>query len=394
MSNNKIMMNDGNNTPAAITEFNRLASMYINGKISINDPEFISVLDNISNFISRSVLKKIWNKSYNNTVLEQRYSLEKAINIIATKSEDNIPVEYDYKQEVLADLLAMLNRIKANGRQVENFDLLKSFEHRTLNNRIIAQGCKRKKYKVEKTSLMRIIWKRSRRYIDSMNNKWNVSAFTYIDDYSEEDKHATDRIYYRFYKAADVGNNPNINDWKKVSNVISGLMLTARELSILRLRIGGYSEDDIADKLKCTRNAVHGACNRIRQKAIACGYSSHEILKHIDSITPVFYLLYNPTADIVYTCREKSTTISFMQMFNNMTDPPADIDYKIAHYACSVMYGKNRPYYTRKKAKFSEKFIISAYTPEGFKPVDTVYINFDFETVNYSITNNPVFEIA
>lgn len=57
------------------------------------------------------------------------------------------------------------------------------------------------------------------------------------------------------------------SDAERIDAILSGLRLTDKQMQVLKLRMRGYSERAIAQKLSITSNSVHGAMNRIREKA-------------------------------------------------------------------------------------------------------------------------------
>lgn len=390
-------------------------SAQICGKITDDD------VINLAIFLARALLKKLYIHSANKEIYNRRVELEKAISMLSRRGDDDdekpdiIPYAYDYVNQFVAEILA---------NQTAAATLLTEFTDYKPNKHVIAQG-KKTAALVETTETpLQVIWHNVRKYIDSQNIRADRSVYSYVslDDYSDDDDggvtYAADKIYYRFYKYTDVcdvvhsaiqrkktkDNVPkttaaaNIDDWIYIDNIIDALKLTKRELTMLKYRLQGLSENDIVTtmnkpkkrkdkktgeyitdkdgkiilfppKTPITRNSVHGALMRIRKKALAIGLTEKTISKYIDGITPSRYIITNTTT----ATTTKTTDFD-------------EIDYIIANMS-------SKRFTELKSAKcdgvFTEKIVIIGYTDDGEKTsTHYQYISFNFNSSipDYKIT--------
>lgn len=384
------------------------------GKITDDD------VINLATFLARALLKKLYIHSANKEIYNRRIELEKAISMLSRHDNDDdekpdiIPYSYDYVNQFVLEILQ---------NQTAAATLLTEFTDYKPNKHVIAQG-KKTAALVETTETpLQVIWHNVRKYIDSQNIRADRSVYSYVslDDYSDDDDggvtYAADKVYYRFYKYSDVcdvihsaiqrkkakDNVPkttaaaNIDDWKYFDNIIDMLKLTKRELTILKYRIQGLTENDIVTtmnkskrrkdkktgeyitdkggnimlfppKESITRNAVHGALMRIRKKALAIGLNEKTILRYIDGITPTKYIITNTTTT------ETTETTDYN-----------DVDFIIANMS-------NKRFTELKSAKrdgvFTEKIVIIGYTDDGKKTSEhfqTIEFNFNSTISDYRI---------
>ena len=374
---------------------------------------------NLAIFLARALLKKLYIHSANKEIFNRRIELEKAISMLSRHDDDDekpdiIPYAYDYVNQFVAEILA---------NQTTAATLLTEFTDYKPNKHVIAQG-KKTAALVETTETpLQVIWHNVRKYIDAQNLRADRSVYSYVslNDYSDDDDggvtYAADKVYYRFYKYSDVcdvihshiprkkakDNVPkttaaaNIDDWIYVDNIIDALKLTKRELTILKYRIQGLTENDIVTtmnkpkkrkdkktgeyitdkdgkiilfppKTPITRNSVHGALMRIRKKALAIGLNEKTISKYIDGITPTKYIITNTAT----TATTETTDFD-------------KIDYIIANMSSKRFIELRR---AKRDGKFSEKIEIIGYTDDGKKTSEhfqTIEFNFNSTIPDYRI---------
>ena len=386
------------------------------GKVTDDDDDVI----NLATFLARALLKKLYIHSANKEIYNRRIELEKAISMLSRRDSDDsepdiIPYAYDYVNQFVAEILA---------NQTTAATLLTEFTDYKPNKHVIAQG-KKTAALVETTETpLQVIWRNVRKYIDAQNLRADRSVYNYvsIDDYSDDDDddgvtYAADKIYYRFYKYSDVCDvihshiprkharddvpktttAANIDDWIYFDNIINALKLTKRELTILKYRIQGLTENDIVTtmnkpkkrkdkktgeyitdkdgkiilfppKTPITRNAVHGALMRIRKKALAIGLNEKTISKYIDGITPSRYIITN------------TTTATTAETTNH-----DEIDFIVSTLASKRFIELRR---AKRDGKFSEKIEIIGYTDDGKKTSEhfqTIEFNFNSTIPDYQI---------
>lgn len=359
------------------------------GKITDDD------VINLAIFLARGLLKKLYIHSANKEIYNRRVELEKAISMLSRRDDDDddvkpdiIPYAYDYVNQFVAEILT---------NQTTAATLLTEFTDYKPNKHVIAQNKKTASLVETTETPLQVIWRNVRKYIDAQNIRADRSVYSYvsIDDCSDDDDggvtYAADKIYYRFYKYFDVcdvihSQTPrkharddvpkitaaaNIDDWIYLDNIIDALKLTKRELTMLKYRLQGLSENDIVTtmnkpkkrkdkktgeyitdkngapvlfppKSPITRNAVHGALMRIRKKALAIELTEKTISKYIDGITPDYYCIKNVTAK-----EEEIRTVNY-----------EEIDFIIANMA----YNRFTELKQKKtKGKFTEIISISGY---------------------------------
>ena len=377
---------------------------------------------NLAIFLARALLKKLYIHSANKEIFNRRIELEKAISMLSRHDDDDddgekpdiIPYAYDYVNQFVAEILA---------NQTTAATLLTEFTDYKPNKHVIAQGKKTAALIETVETPLQVIWHNVRKYIDSQNIRADRSVYSYVslDDYSDDDDggviYAADKVYYRFYKYSDVCDvihshiprrharddvpktttAANIDDWIYFDNIIDALKLTKRELTILKYRIQGLTENDIVTtmnkpkkrkdkktgeyitdkdgkiilfppKTPITRNSVHGALMRIRKKALAIGLNEKTISKYIDGITPTKYIITNTAT----TATTETTDFD-------------KIDYIIANMS-------SKRFTELKSAKrdgvFTEKIVIIGYTDDGKKTSEhfqTIEFNFSSTIPDYRI---------
>lgn len=144
------------------------------------------------------------------------------------------------------------------------------------------------------TSGIREMYRAARRYIQDNRaartdaaNKHQYIEYQYsdFDDSNDElSEFSEDFVIYRRMPAVYSGTDDTAltdaiasdrGDADTVDTMIESLRLSEKEEKILRYRLRGYGEKATAKALGLTRNAVHGAMARIRQKALKCDFKNY-----------------------------------------------------------------------------------------------------------------------
>lgn len=140
------------------------------------------------------------------------------------------------------------------------------------------------------------------------------NGYTYIDDYViDGDTDSIDRVYYRCAKYADIGGNAgglysaDLVAYRDTDNIISRLGLTARQATVLNLRLAGHGYKSIAAYLNITQRGVAKQCELIAAKAEKIGFTPANIAAHaaelselyeLDGLTPVAVALDEKAARV------------------------------------------------------------------------------------------------
>lgn len=133
-------------------------------------------------------------------------------------------------------------------------------------------------YRDEQTTPMQETYRAVRRQI--MNSRAVQTdprnGYTYIEDYTQD---GLDEIYIRMGKYVDIGgydSNGNytagIESARTYESILEKLNLTARQATIIHLRMQGYGYKAIATYLGVTHSAIHSQLKRIAERAAAIGF--------------------------------------------------------------------------------------------------------------------------
>ena len=143
---------------------------------------------------------------------------------------------------------------------------------------------------VETTAIQQV-YKGVRRAIESTRAvQIAQNGYTYIDDFATDtESNATERIYRRFGKYADIGGAVVDYNGKEIAyttdrqtaqnfdTMLASLNLTARQMQVLQYRLKGYGYKAISTALGVTPHAIAKTCKAMQDKATALGITPHTI---------------------------------------------------------------------------------------------------------------------
>lgn len=248
-----------------------------------NSQEYVNSLYSLAYAVTFSVLTKCIDKNPTSYLYSLKRDVRKARE---TKDVDTYGDGYDL---VMTAATAIEEAAKAQSGVYDKNFLEKEYELRRPKKGVLIGLHSSAAWETVKTSYIREIYRSVRRAIENARSvkadprsKWTYIADIARDPDSGEEKD----VYRRLGRYADIGNyttdiygrqnyeNYTVEeeDAERVEDMIDSLNLTKREELVLRERMAGYGVPTIAKKIRCTEDAVRGAKNRIRQKAINAGY--------------------------------------------------------------------------------------------------------------------------
>lgn len=141
------------------------------------------------------------------------------------------------------------------------------------------------------TTAIQQVYKGIRRAIESTRAvQIAQNGYTYIDDFATDtESNATETIYRRFGKYADIGGAVVDYNGKETAyttdrqtvqdfdTMLANLNLTARQMQVLQYRLKGYGYKAIATALGVTPHAIVKTCKAMQDKATALGITPHTI---------------------------------------------------------------------------------------------------------------------
>lgn len=149
---------------------------------------------------------------------------------------------------------------------------------RRLSKRVYIKTTDSAAYMDTETTPIQEVYRAVRRHIMSSRAVQTDprNGYTYIEDYTQD---GLDEIYIRMGKYVDIGgydSNGNytagIESARTYENILEKLNLTARQATIINLRMQGYGYKAIATYLGVTHSAIHSQLKRIAEKAAAIGF--------------------------------------------------------------------------------------------------------------------------
>ncbi len=136
-------------------------------------------------------------------------------------------------------------------------------------------------YRDETTTPIQEVYRAIRREVASSRAAQTDprNGYTYIEDYTDIDGgDGLEVIYHRMGKYADIGGFDCMGNYTAdletavtYETLLDRLNLTARQATIIQLRMQGYGYKAIATYLGVTDDAIHGQIKRIRERAAAIG---------------------------------------------------------------------------------------------------------------------------
>ena len=150
---------------------------------------------------------------------------------------------------------------------------------RRLSKRVYIQTSDSAKYTDVETTPIQEVYRTVRRQIaDSRAVQTDPrNGYTYVEMPTAEE---VDAIYYRSGRYADIGGYDSINNYTAdiqtvadYEDILQRLNLTARQMTIVRLRIQGHGYKAIASYLGITQETVKTTVRRLRDKCESVGFT-------------------------------------------------------------------------------------------------------------------------
>ena len=166
---------------------------------------------------------------------------------------------------------------------------------RRLCRRVLIKADDTAKWEEEETSPIREVYRAIRREVQNSRAMQTDprNGYSYIEDTAADpDSTATETIYRRLHKWADLGGYTNSGHYDAHGNasrgglytadaqtaadynaIVAALNLTERQATIIRLRMSGYGYKAIGTYLGVTHNAVVNAIKKVQNKCAAVGFT-------------------------------------------------------------------------------------------------------------------------
>lgn len=170
-----------------------------------------------------------------------------------------------------------------------------TYTARRLCRRVLIKADDTAKWEEEETSPIREVYRAIRREVQNSRAMQTDprNGYSYIEDTAADpDSTATETIYRRLHKWADLGGftqsghyDPHGNAARSTiytadaqtaadyESILTALNLTDRQATIIRLRMSGYGYMAIGTYLGVTQNAVYNALQKIRAKCEKIGFT-------------------------------------------------------------------------------------------------------------------------
>jgi len=264
-----------------MTSFDRLIeSIKVNYQ---NNEDYMTPLFDLAIACSYSVCNKLQFVGYTDKIRLLKQSIASGLSMLSNNVTDDKKIS-----DIIGDGMDLVHAAFAVGLdEVEkhNGDLKTPYLISRVSHRVWYDDPDICKPTESETCGISEIYRAARRYIqdnravqvDATNMhqyiEYQYSEFDGSDDEMEE--FTEDYVIYRrmptAYNGKDIALTDAIasdrGDADTIDCLIEGLRLTEKEEKILRYRLRGYGEKATAKALGLTRNAVHGAMLRIRNKA-------------------------------------------------------------------------------------------------------------------------------
>ena len=171
----------------------------------------------------------------------------------------------------------------------------KEYTERKLSAKVLIQAEDSAKWEDVTTSPIREVYRAIRREVQNSRAMQTDprNGYTYIEDTAADpDSTATETIYHRLHKRADLGGFTNSGHYDPHGHaarstiytadaqtaadynaIVAALNLTERQAVIIRLRMSGYGYKAIATYLGVSHNAVINALKKVQSKCAAVGFT-------------------------------------------------------------------------------------------------------------------------
>lgn len=256
-------------------------------------PNIETVVYPFSLFVVFATYKKLYSVSGNNHILNLWNNLAKDIAILFRTHDTsmNVSDSFDNVQETVTKTIDMINYCIDNRISfTDTFDIYRQKRQIVLSSLditkedIINNGI----VKREETTAVKECYRHVRRYIDKQSHGHSATLkFTYFSEYgnvaidNDGDVMELDIILYRrCRKYSDIGSFDEYGNYtaskydiSEIDSLINKLELSERQLQIIWYRMSGYGYDRIASLLNISKSSVTKQISRIREKAIAIGFT-------------------------------------------------------------------------------------------------------------------------
>ncbi len=225
--------------------------------------------------LAYSLLKKLYEKTYNNVIKDMLFSLKHDIvkleygikleikNNIESKQDINKQTVSDAYDLVVACYNALLYWIPIIVYKFGVSDIEYMFMKREYTKQVYIDGGQKPQKKWVKTNIAKECYKEMRRVISSNKAIFNHNKFTYIDDIIN-DIPCYHRLQYKYDTMDTTTYNKYLAFMEKLTN-------TQQKVLKARLQgIGGYNV--IATYLGISENTCKSALREIRKKSITYGF--------------------------------------------------------------------------------------------------------------------------
>lgn len=209
---------------------------------------------------------------------------------VHTLLQQSISDGYDLVNDAILFILTETDKAKQrNNGQCPPCFMETPYTQRQLKRKIYVQVADSVNgWETVETTAIQQVYKGVRRSIESTRAvQIAQNGYTYIDDLATDtESNATEMIYRRFGKYADIGGAVVDYNGKETAyttdrqtaqdfdTMLANLNLTAREMQILQYRLKGYGYKAIATAIGMRGDNVRNLLKRIQNKATACGYVS------------------------------------------------------------------------------------------------------------------------
>lgn len=183
---------------------------------------------------------------------------------------------------VNAAVVAILEQTAEHSTAGENW-LEKPFTLRRLSRRVIIKAEDSAKWEDVETSPIREVYRAIRREVQNSRAMQTDprNGYLYIEDTAADpDSDATETIYRRLHKWADLGGYTHTGDYTADAQtaadynaVVAALNLTERQATIIRLRMSGYGIRAIATYLGVNPRAIYNGLERVQKKCETLGFT-------------------------------------------------------------------------------------------------------------------------
>lgn len=204
--------------------------------------------------------------------------------------KQNISDGYDLVNDAILLILEETDKAKQrNGGQCLPCFMETPYTQRQLKRKVYIQVADSVNgWETVDTTAIQQVYKGVRRAIENTRAvQIAQNGYTYIDDLSTDtESNATETIYRRFGKYADIGGAVVDYNGKQTAyttdkqtaqdfdTVLASLNLTAKQMQVLQYRLKGYGHKAIATALGVTPHAIAKTCKAIQSKATAQGYTA------------------------------------------------------------------------------------------------------------------------